>query len=94
MSNYFWTKYTFDTYPLNGFQDATECGLMCELSVDHCDFFTTDMGKCHLGRYNHSYLGEVVGSNVAMTYHNQGNKKLGINSKIFQISMLIHYIPR
>ena len=68
---------------------------MCELSVDHCDFFTTDMGKCHLGRYNHSYLGEVVGSNVAMTYHNQGNKKLGINSKIFfKLCLFITYLDK
>ena len=74
MSSYIWTEYTFDTYPLNGLQNATECGVICELSVDQCDFFTTDMGhrQCHLGRYNHSDLGEVVGSNVAMTYHNQG----------------------
>ena len=55
-------------------QDATECGVRCELSGDHCDFFTTDNGKCHLGRYDHWDSGAVTSTTVPITYHKHGNK--------------------
>ena len=55
-------------------EDTTECGVRCELSGDHCDFFTTDNGKCHLGRYNHWDSGVVPSTAVPITYHKHGNK--------------------
>ena len=73
LSDYIWTKYIFDTYPLEDLQDSTECGVRCELSGNQCDFFTTHNGECHLGRYNHWDLGEVQSTAVPMTYHKQGN---------------------
>ena len=55
-------------------EDTTECGVRCELSGDHCDFFTTDNSKCYLGRYNHWDSGEVESTAAPLTYHKHGNK--------------------
>ena len=44
LSSYIWTKYIFETHPLESGQDKAECGVRCELSNDHCDFFTVTSG--------------------------------------------------
>ena len=69
LSSYIWNKYIFETYPLEDGQDQTECGIRCELSATHCDFFTIASGKCYLGRYSHWDAGLVSDSSVPTTYH-------------------------
>ena len=79
LSDYIWTKYIFDTYPLKDLEDTTECGVRCELAGDHCDFFTTDNSKCYLGRYNHWDSGEVESTAAPITYHKHGNNPCDIS---------------
>ena len=74
MSSYIWTKYIFETHDLKSGQDHTECGVRCELSSSHCDFFTVASGKCYLGRYSYWGSGTVSDSNVPQTYHKSGSE--------------------
>ena len=74
LSSYIWNKYIFETHVLENGQDQTECGVRCELSGSHCDFFTIASGKCYLGRYSYWGSGTVSDSNAPQTYHKSGSK--------------------
>ena len=82
LSNYIWTKYIFQTYVLQTEHHHAECGLQCELSIDHCDFFATASGNCYLGRYSHWASGNVADASEPMTYHKSG---ICISIDVFQI---------
>ena len=72
LSDYIWTKYTFDSISMQQDEDQIECGIRCEFSKEQCDFFTVDSGECHLGRYDHWDLGTVQSTSSPMTYHKEG----------------------
>ena len=72
LSNYIWTKYIFQTYVLQTEHHHAECGLQCELSIDHCDFFASASGNCYLGRYSYWASGIVADASEPLTYHKSG----------------------
>ena len=72
LSSSIWNKYIFETYDLKTGEDHTECGLRCEFSGSHCDFFTVASNKCYLGRYSHWDAGTVSDTTVPTTYHKSG----------------------
>ena len=44
----------------------------CEISAEHCDFFTIASGNCYLGRYSYWDSGTVIDESIPMTYHKSG----------------------
>ena len=100
LSSYIWTKYIFETYPVDPGQDQTECGVRCELSGSHCDFFTVASGKCYLGRYAYYPEGTVSDSSVPTTYHKTGTvfvvlvvviyPNVTLQTNVFETLYMIH----
>ena len=55
---------------LSPFENITDCGIKCILSVENCDFFYYEFPKCHLGSYNCTAGLDMPVPNEFKTYHN------------------------